>query len=247
VNVLEQSFSSIQNRTRFRLQTFPAGRKYYEVKQIGDATYSLDKHNNTFTSRSEGLLFEQEVFTRPTARFRNNNGISYCLNDALVPRDGITDGQIQLEGTPPFKVQLSIKNFATGKVDTVTTTINEKTWTVSLPSYTFESISRHLITIESIQDALHCEQAASTSPNLSVWVEKAAIVPLSRRKDFCVGEISQFQMEGTPPWTIGSVNYFASSFLSPKVTFAPQVPPQWQILRTTGPSITLFPSSPAAW
>lgn len=215
-NILEQpTFSSIQHRTRFQLHTSLPGRKYYEVKQIGDASYPLAKHKNAFIPRSERLLFEQEVFTRPTARFRNNNRISYCLNDALVPRDGATtDGQIQLVGTPPFEIQLSIKNLATSTVDAETIRVTDKIWTVSLPSYTFESIGPHLITIESIQDASRCEQAALDPLFRSIWVdvaEIATIIPFNRREDFCVGEVSQFQLEGTPPWTIGFVNIYCTT------------------------------------
>ena len=208
-NILEQpTFSSIQHRTRFQLHTTPPGRKYYEVKQIGDAPYPLAKHKNDFIPRSERLLFEQEVFARPTARFRNNNiRMSYCLNDALVPRDAfVTDGQIQLSGTPPFELQLSIKNLAASKVDTEIIRVPGKTWTVSLSSYIFESIGPHLITIESVQDASHCDQATLDPLHRSIRVdvaETAAIVPFNRRENLCVGEVSQFQLEGTPPWTIG--------------------------------------------
>lgn len=205
----QPTFSSIQHRTRFQLHTTPPGRKYYEVKQIGDAPYPLDKHKNDFISRSDRLLFEQEVFARPTARFRNNNRMSYCLNDALVPRDAFTtDGQIQLSGTPPFELQLSIKNLAASKVDTEIIRVPGKTWTVSLSSYIFESIGPHRITIESVQDASHCDQAALDPLHRSIWVdvaETAAIIPFNHRENFCVGEVSQFQLEGIPPWTIGLV------------------------------------------
>lgn len=207
-NILGQpTFSSIQHRTRFQLHTTPPGRKYYEVKQIGDSPYPLAKHKNDFIPRSERLLFEQEVFARPAARFRNNNRMSYCLNDALVPKDALTtDGQIQLSGTPPFELQLSIKNLAASKVDTEIIRVPGKIWTVSLSSYKFESIGPHLITIESVQDASHCDQATLDSLHRSIWIdvaETAAITPLNRRENFCVGEVSQFQLEGTPPWTIG--------------------------------------------
>lgn len=220
-NILEQpTFSSIQHRTRFQLHTSQPGRKYYEVKQIGDASYPLAKHKNAFIPRSERLLFEQEVFTRPTARFRNKNRISYCLRDPLIPRDSVTtDGQIQLEGKPPFDIQLSIKNLATSSVDTETVRVHGRTWTVSLPSYTFESIGPHLITIESIQDASRCEQATLDPLFRSIWVdvaETATIIPINRREDFCVGEVSQFQLEGTPPWTIGFVHIHSMMVYSPK-------------------------------
>ncbi|KZP25170.1 hypothetical protein FIBSPDRAFT_950540 [Athelia psychrophila] len=78
--------------------------------------YTLSQHKDEFIPRSQRLLFEQEVDGRPTARLRHNNRISHCLNDALVPRDSSTqDGLIEFQGTPPFEVQLSIKNLAASK------------------------------------------------------------------------------------------------------------------------------------
>lgn len=119
-----------------------------------------------------------------------------------------TDGLIELQGTPPFELQLSIKNLAASKVHTETIRIPGKTWTLSLPAYTFESIGPQLITIESVQDASNCEQATLDPLHRSVWIdvaEIAAIIPFNRRENFCAGEVSQFQLEGTPPWTIGLV------------------------------------------
>lgn len=115
---------------------------------------------------------------------------------------------IEFHGTPPFEVQLSIKNLAASKVHTETIKVPGKSWTLSLSDYTFNSIGPQLITIESVQDASHCEQATLDPAYRSIWVdvaETAAIIPFNRRENFCAGEVSQFQLEGTPPWTIGSV------------------------------------------
>lgn len=37
----------------------------------------------------ERLLFEQQVFMRPTARFQNRNRLVYCLNDGFVLLEGM--------------------------------------------------------------------------------------------------------------------------------------------------------------
>jgi nucleoporin POM152 len=180
---------------------------YYEVKQIGDAAYPLSKHKATIIPRSARLLFEQEVLTRPSARFKTNGRIPYCLNDPFTPRDPATqDGMIILEGTPPFQLELSVKNLAASEISTKTIEVFEKAWKIDLPSYTFKSIGPHLVTIESVQDGSHCQQAILDPVARSVWVdvaETAAIFPFDRREDFCVQDVSQFQLEGTPPWTIG--------------------------------------------
>jgi nucleoporin POM152 len=208
IRLLDQpTFNSIQPRTRFQLHTSAPGRKYYEVKQIGDAAYPLSKHKSPVIPRLERLLFEQEVSMLPSAQFKNRNRMSYCLNDMLVPHDLIsTDGLIILEGTPPFQLRLSIKNLAASQTQIKNIELSETAWKIDLPSYAFKSIGPHLITIESVQDASNCAQAALDPSHRSIWVdvaETATIVPIDRRENYCVGDVSQFQLEGTPPWTIG--------------------------------------------
>ncbi|CCL98085.1 uncharacterized protein FIBRA_00079 [Fibroporia radiculosa] len=206
--ILDQpTFSSIQSRTSFQLHTSEAARIYYEVKQIGDAAYPLAKNKDAIIPRSERLLFEQQVLRRPSARFKNRNRISYCLSDTLHPRDSSSpDGMIVLEGSPPFSLDLSIRNLATSEVHTETVILQDSAWKLDIPSYTFHSIGPHLITIESVQDSSRCEQVVPGPSHQSIWVdvaETAAIIPFDRREDFCVGDAFQFQLEGTPPWTIG--------------------------------------------
>jgi nucleoporin POM152 len=208
IKLLDQpTFNSIQPRTLFQLHTSTPGRKYYEVKQIGDASYPLAKHKGLVIPRSERLLFEQEVLIRPSARFKNNNRMSYCLNDMFIPHDLLTaDGLILLEGTPPFQLRLSVKNLAASQVHTETMELSGTTWKVDLPSYAFKSLGPHLITIESVRDASNCAQVALDTLHKSMWVdvaETATIVPFDRRENYCAGDVSQFQLEGTPPWTIG--------------------------------------------
>lgn len=206
--ILDQpTFSSIQPRTRFQLRTGEAGRIYYEVKQIGDASYPLAKNKHAIIPRAERLLFEQQVLMRPSAKFRNNHRLSYCFNDALAPHEATgPDGVVVLEGTPPFKLELSIWNRAASETYKETIELYDYVWRLNIPNYVFKSIGPHLVTIESVQDASHCAQTAPDPHSKSLWVdvaETAAIVPFDRREHYCVGDVTQFQLEGTPPWTIG--------------------------------------------
>ncbi|KAJ4485797.1 hypothetical protein J3R30DRAFT_3442070 [Lentinula aciculospora] len=200
-------FNSIQSRTRFQLHTSDPGRVYYEVKQIGDGAYPLEKHKNTPIPRYERLLFEQQVSLRPTARFKTRNRLSYCLYDIFTPLDKLSsDGLVVLEGSPPFQLDLSIKNLATSHVDMQTIEVHDHSWKISLQNYQFTSVGPHLIVIRSVADSSHCAHATLDPLGTSIWVdvaEAAAIVPIDRREDFCVGEAAQFQLEGTPPWSIG--------------------------------------------
>ena len=185
---------------------------YYEVKQIGDAEYPLAKHRSLIIPRAERLLFEQQVSARPSARFKNRNRMSYCLNDGFVPpAEFLTDGTILLDGTPPFTLVISIKSLGTSQVDTRTVEIADYMWKIDLPSYNFKSVGPHLITIESVQDASACAPAALDPLSSSIWVdvaETAAIVPFDKRVDYCVGDVIHYQLEGIPPWTIGFVLSF---------------------------------------
>ncbi|KAF8634926.1 hypothetical protein AX15_000665 [Amanita polypyramis BW_CC] len=202
----QPTFNSIQPRTRFQLQTSTPGRIYYEVKQIGDATYPLSKHKNAIIPRSQRLLFEQQVFQRPSVRFKNRNRLTYCLNDVFVPSEpGSADGMIVLEGTPPFKLELSVKDISASQTELRSVEVFSHIWNINLPSYMFKSIGPHLITVESVVDSSNCAQATLDPLYSSIWVdvaENAAIIPFDRRIDYCVGEVTQFQLEGIPPWSI---------------------------------------------
>ncbi|KAH9920261.1 uncharacterized protein BXZ73DRAFT_91987 [Epithele typhae] len=175
----QPTFSSIQPRTRFQLRTSEPSRIYYEVKQIGDAAYPLAKNRDAIIPRSGRLLFEQQVLMRPSARFKSNNRLTFCLNDALSATDAPNgDGVVVLEGTPPFQLTISIRNLAAS-------------------NYSFNSVGPHQITLDSVRDAPRTR---------AVWAdvaETAAIVPFSRREDYCVGDSIPFQLEGTPPWSVG--------------------------------------------
>ncbi|KAI0756262.1 hypothetical protein C8Q80DRAFT_1092612 [Daedaleopsis nitida] len=203
----QPTFSSIQPRTRFQLRTSEPARIYYEVKQIGDAAYPLAKNKDAIIPRSERLLFEQQVLMRPSARFKNHNRLSYCLNDALAAHDTTgSDGVILLEGTPPFQLTVSVRNLAASEVHTETLELSDASWRLSLPGYAFGSIGPHQVTLDAVRDASHCEQVAPDPLFRTLWVdvaETAAIVPFSRREHYCVGDAIPFQLEGTPPWTIG--------------------------------------------
>ncbi|PFH49818.1 hypothetical protein AMATHDRAFT_146737 [Amanita thiersii Skay4041] len=202
----QPTFNSIQPKTRFQLQTGTPGRIFYEVKQVGDAAYPLSKHRNTVIPRSERLIFEQQVSQRPSAHFRTRSRLAYCLNDVFVPAEqSPNDGLLVLEGTPPFKLTLSIKDISASQTELRTVEVYTHSWHINLPSYIFKSIGPHLVSVESVVDASNCAQMSVDPLSSFIWVdvvENAAIIPFDRRLDYCVGEITQFQLEGIPPWTI---------------------------------------------
>ncbi|KAL0951581.1 hypothetical protein HGRIS_008263 [Hohenbuehelia grisea] len=203
----QPTFNSIQPQTRFQLQTSRPGRMFYEVKQIGDSAYPLAKHKNAVIPRAERLLFEQQVAMRPSAAFKTQTRLSYCLNEPFVPTSSSPgSGVVVFEGVPPFELKLSIKSIGTSQIAFETVEVWSKVWEVSLPSYSFSTVGPHRVTIESVVDASKCQQANLDPMSTSIWVdvaETATIVPFDRREHYCVGEVSQFQLEGIPPWSIG--------------------------------------------
>jgi len=115
------------------------------------------------------------------------------------------DGLVGLEGSPPFYLVLSIKNIAASQVDRRMIQVPTNNWRLDLLSYTFSTIGPHLVSIETVTDSSGCEQAALDPLHRSIWVdvaETAAIIPIEKGEDICVGDVTQFQLEGIPPWTI---------------------------------------------
>jgi nucleoporin POM152 len=199
------SFSSIQSTSHFQMQTSAPGRVYYEITAVGDASYLLQKNTPLYPISSR-LRFEQQVYARPTAFFRRSDRASYCLHDAFVHRGDLsTDGTIVLKGTPPFVLELSVKNLASSDVHKEIVETSNYEWNLNIPQYTFLSIGPHLVTIDSIRDASNCPHSDLDAVRRQLWIdvaESAVIVPFDRREDYCVGEALQFQLEGTPPWRI---------------------------------------------
>jgi nucleoporin POM152 len=203
-------FNSIQPRTKFQLHTSSPGRMFYEVKQIGDVAYPLESHKDAVIPRSQRLLFEQPVFKRPSAMFRSRSRVGMCLGDAFIlgptSPSSLSEGSIMLSGSPPFTLTVSIKDLATSSVDQLDVEVHDPIWKINLPGYQFKSVGPHLVTIENVQDASGCTHETLDPLARSIWVdvsETASIMPSNGKTDYCVGEVSQFQLEGTPPWTIG--------------------------------------------
>jgi len=203
----QPTFHSIQPHTRFQLQTNSPGRLYYEVKQVGDAAYPLANHKARLIPPSERLLFEQQVSVRPVAAFKTRNRMAYCLNERFTPLDNLSsDGVVVFEGTPPFTLTMTIKNMMSSETETVIVQTNDYHWKIDLPEYEFGFVGAHQVIIKSVSDASSCEHATLDPLSTSLWVdvaETAAIVPFDRRDDFCVGDVALFQLEGTPPWSVG--------------------------------------------
>ncbi|KAG8857714.1 hypothetical protein FRB91_010951 [Serendipita sp. 411] len=199
-------FSSIQEIYRLPLQTGKSGRISYDIVAIGDSRYPLDERKAL--RESQILKWEQQVLARPTAYFKTDTQLSYCLNDAFLPRSEFElsqDGLMILEGKAPFFVDFSIQNMASSEVRNETMKITSHEWQVKFPDYVFTTVGSYIVNINSVRDSSSCEEIVNETGRRQLWVEvaeTAMIVPYERRSDVCVGDLLQFQLEGVQPWTI---------------------------------------------
>lgn len=216
------TLSSVQTSARLQLRTSFGGHHRYQLLAIGDVSYPLKAGQQPQGSAIiRGEYLEQTVSTRPTAYFRSPSRLSYCVGNSLSSRVGHGDGGIVvLNGQAPFHLTLSIKNFANNHVVRKTVEVKEHAWKVDFPDYSLDTIGPTLVTIESMKDSSPCPEADPSSLLRQIWIdvaETAAVVPLDRKEDYCVGEPISLQLEGTPPWTVhyafnGKVREATSSF-----------------------------------
>ncbi|QRV80309.1 nucleoporin [Ceratobasidium sp. AG-Ba] len=195
-------FTSLKNITRLAMRTSEPGTHVYTLQHLADATYS--KGIELDTKRTRGLRLEQIVHTRPSARFKSSARISRCLNTDLnlSPDPGAV---LVLSGTPPFTLSVAVRNLAESETHYAQIVTHDHEWAVNIPDYMFKTIGPHAVAIEKVRDASMCPEVKGSGER-SLWVdvaETAAIIPLERRVDYCVGDVLNFQLEGTSPWQIG--------------------------------------------
>lgn len=133
------------------------------------------------------------------------------MNERLVSRPSQYDnGVVLFQGQAPFKLKLSIKNVATSEVRYADVDVPTHEWLVDVPTHTLDTVGPHLVNIESFEDSSPCSPSEVDANRRTFRIdvsETAAIVPFDRREQWCVGDILQFQLEGTAPWRVECV-YF---------------------------------------
>lgn len=184
------------------MRTADPGTHTYALQHLADATYNTGIQLNTH--RTRGLRLEQNVLIRPAARFKSAARISRCLNTDLNLSNE-PGAVLSLIGTPPFTLSIAVRNLAEGETHHAQIVTNDYEWPVKIPDYMFRTIGPHVVAIERVRDASKCAELGSASER-SLWIdvaETAAIIPLERRVDYCVGDVLNFQLEGTAPWQVG--------------------------------------------
>lgn len=208
---ISKSHQSIRSTTDIDLFTAESGHHIYQIKGVSDSLYTSPSTSGLTASpggRAGILRIEQEIFPIPSASFRHGlkSNRGFCLHETLGSR-GSDDLILKLEGTPPFSIEVEVRDavrHSLAKKFTIPD-ITTHEWPVTLP-YTFESPSLHSISILHISDAHHCERTfehGSSSTTLSLPVsEIASISPVSPQTEHCVGELLDFTLLGSPPFIV---------------------------------------------
>ncbi|OCF56504.1 hypothetical protein L486_05354 [Kwoniella mangroviensis CBS 10435] len=190
--VSKHKLKSAQETGILHLSSEP-GYHRYDFSSIGDGNYP-----NTEVK----ISLEHSVYSRPSVSFNKQNTKSLCLDSKLDS----SDAKIQLKGSAPFKLHLSVRKPASTSVKTfVVEDIKDNEWRLDLPQYELKEIGRHEITINRLEDSSGCEQVINDSDELRTIVEvveSARIVAVDEKVDLCVGDSLDFLLQGKSPWTI---------------------------------------------
>lgn len=206
---------SIASSTVFPLHTSEPGVYTYTFNHVGDANYP-----SLYLPSARRITFDHEVYGRPSAMFVSTKRISLCSNSRLGPST-LPPGQglLLFKGKAPFEVTLHIQTAkATHPVVRTISNIQSNEWQLSIDDYEFHHLGVYSISIETVRDASGCEQDLSAeeveeAKTLKVEVaETASVAQLQRGEDVCVGQALDFQLQGSPPWSLTFV--LLSSFLS---------------------------------
>lgn len=147
------------------------------------------------------LILEQKVNRKPSAHFvKPGQSYNYCKSD-LAGDDVIP---IELEGVPPFNLEVDIKHQSSSRPETVkVANIETNHYDFRIPHRVL-SLGNHQVSVRKIRDAHGCQQKTEYgAPHVQVKVyDVPTIHPLESRTDYCVGERIAYSLSGTAPFGI---------------------------------------------
>lgn len=206
------AFTSALSTTNLELSTALPGWHTYMINTVGDAVYAPTKLQEFSTEAPRRL--EQMVFPLPGAAFANvargHNKPSLCVGDGLdrLP----TAPVVKLQGQSPFSVTFEVTSASTTSAAPYRFTRNgikghEYKLELSKDEFEFTDKGSWTIRIVSVSDGNSCESAPMVEngkdKSFTIEVaETADITPISSREDYCIGELLEFTLQGSPPWTV---------------------------------------------
>jgi nucleoporin POM152 len=168
---------------------------------------------------------EQEVWGLPTAHFSHFAKHGFCVQDELISKSS-DDLVLELSGQSPFTIELQVKEQGKkGTKEFKIPDIKNKHWAISLP-FKLNNPNFYSIAVRRIVDSHGCETLYDSAPpppptttndvdlvnnkkiqnkaNFAYLTvsETATISPVTSQIDHCVGDFLDFNIQGSPPFTV---------------------------------------------
>lgn len=209
------AFTSALGTTNLELSTALPGWHTYILNTVGDAVYAPSRLEG-FSTESPRRL-EQMILPLPGASFSSVSSRhakpSLCVGDGLDRLSSLP--VLNLQGQAPFTVTFEVVSAASpssgaGAYRFTRSGIKGHEYKLDLSKDEFAFSRKGLWSIRVVQvtDANQCQ--STPMPNgkqedkaLVIEVaETADIAAVSTREDYCVGEMVEFALQGSPPWTV---------------------------------------------
>ncbi|KAJ1595252.1 hypothetical protein NDA11_006750 [Ustilago hordei] len=215
------AFTSALNTTNLELSTALPGWHTYILNTVGDAVYPPSRLQE-FTTESPSRL-EQMVFPLPSAAFASTaskrNPPSLCVGDGLDRLESLP--VLKLQGQAPFTVTFEVVSTSsssaaasgTGTYRFTRSGIKSNSYKLDLShdEFAFHTKGLYSIRVVQVTDAHNCQSARIQESKRPGQEERALIVQVaetadisavSTRQDYCIGELVEFSLQGSPPWTV---------------------------------------------
>ena len=190
-----KKFSAGLSSHSLRMESSEAGLYEYKFLKLGDSAYGHDPRK--FSS----LVIQQRVHKSPSASFlERGRTYKYCKEEdaggEIVP--------INLDGVPPFQLELEIKHHTTGRPELINIpNVDSKHHNLHIP-HKLLALGTHSVTIRTVRDSRGCQRRMdSNPPQIQVSVaEVPSISPLEDQTHYCVGDRISYALSGTPPFNV---------------------------------------------
>ncbi|SPO29479.1 probable Nuclear pore membrane protein [Ustilago trichophora] len=213
------AFTSALGTTNLELSTALPGWHTYILNTVGDAVYSPSRLQG-FTTESPRRL-EQMILPLPGASFASSSSRhgkpSLCVGDGLDRLSSLPT--LKLQGQAPFTVTFEVVSASSassssgaGAYRFTRSGIKGHEYKLDLSKDDFAFSSKGLWSIRVVQvtDANNCQsvpqlQSGKQQDDKALVIEVAEtadIAAVSTREDYCIGEMVEFSLQGSPPWTV---------------------------------------------
>lgn len=190
-----KTFTAPLSSALIQMDTSKPGECSYKFTELGDNLYNHDGRKYT------PLVVNQKVNPRPFAHFASPGHIyGFCKEESsgeeVIP--------INLEGVPPFSLEISVKHHSSSKPEIVSIpNINSNKHNLPIPRRHL-GLGQHVISIHKVRDARGCQRTIEndvSSVRIAVS-DVPTIIPLESQVDYCVGERISYSLSGQAPFEV---------------------------------------------